>query len=136
LIQNEIEEQNILVEVESAANEIKNRPVFQKLMNKRLQENDLLIVTKIDRCSRNTLEFLKLQDILFKKTITFVALNLLISIDLATNKLIAPAPSIPTNGLSGLTGSVFGIAVTSGSFAFGAACGCLVVIGILHMQGK
>jgi DNA invertase Pin-like site-specific DNA recombinase len=36
LIQNGIEEQNILVEVGSAANEIKNRPVFQKLMNEKL----------------------------------------------------------------------------------------------------
>jgi DNA invertase Pin-like site-specific DNA recombinase len=89
LMQNGIEEQNILVEVGSAANEIKNRPVFQKLMNEKLQKNDLLMVTKIDRCSRNTLEFLKLQDILFKKNITFVALDLPTSIDLATNKLIA-----------------------------------------------
>jgi len=89
LIQNGIQEQNILVEVGSAANEIKNRPVFQKLMNEKLQENDLLMVTKIDRCSRNTLEFLKLQDILFKKNITFVALDLPTSVDLATNKLIA-----------------------------------------------
>jgi DNA invertase Pin-like site-specific DNA recombinase len=54
-----------------------------------LKENDLLLVTKIDRCSRNTLEFLKLQDILFKKTIPFVALDLPTSIDLATNKIIA-----------------------------------------------
>lgn len=89
LIQNGIEEQNILVEIGSAANEIKNRPVFQKLMNQKLQENDLVMVTKIDRCSRNTLEFLKLQDILFKKKITFVALDLPTSVDLATNKLIA-----------------------------------------------
>jgi DNA invertase Pin-like site-specific DNA recombinase len=65
LIQKGIEEQNILVEVGSAANEIKNRPVFQELMNEKLQKNDLLMVTKIDRCSRNTIEFLKLQDILF-----------------------------------------------------------------------
>jgi DNA invertase Pin-like site-specific DNA recombinase len=89
LIQNGIEEQNILVEVGSAANEIKNRPVFQKLMEEELKPNDLLMVTKIDRCSRNTLEFLKLQDILFKKNITFVALDLPTSVDLATNKLIA-----------------------------------------------
>jgi putative DNA-invertase from lambdoid prophage Rac len=89
LIQNGIEEQNILVEVGSAANEIKNRPVFQKLMNQKLQENDLVMVTKIDRCSRNTLEFLKLQDIFFKRNITFVALDLPTSVDLATNKLIA-----------------------------------------------
>jgi DNA invertase Pin-like site-specific DNA recombinase len=47
------------------------------------------MVTKIDRCSRNTLEFLKLQDILFKKNIPFVGLDLPNSIDLATNKFIA-----------------------------------------------
>ena len=58
-------------------------------MQEELKPNDLLMVTKIDRCSRNTLEFLKLQDILFKKNITFVALDLPTLIDLATNKLIA-----------------------------------------------
>ena len=89
LIQHGIEEENIFVEIGSGANEIKNRPVFQKLINQKLKENDLLMVTKIDRCSRNTLEFLKLQDILFKKNITFVALDLPTSVDLATNKLMA-----------------------------------------------
>ena len=89
LIQNGIEEENIFVEVGSGANEIKNRSVFQKLINQKLKDNDLLMVTKIDRCSRNTLEFLKLQDILFKKNITFVALDLPTSVDLATNKLMA-----------------------------------------------
>jgi DNA invertase Pin-like site-specific DNA recombinase len=49
LIQNGIQEQNILVEVGSAANEIKNRPVFQKFMNEKLQENDLLSVTNISK---------------------------------------------------------------------------------------
>ena len=89
LIQNGIEAENIRIEVGSAVNEIKNRPVFQKLMKEELKPNDLLMVTKIDRCSRNTLEFLKLQDILFKQNITFVALDLPTSVDLATNKLIA-----------------------------------------------
>ena len=89
LIQNGIQPENIRIEVGSGANEIKNRPVFQKLMEEELKPNDLLMVTKIDRCSRNTLEFLKLQDILFKQNITFVALDLPTSIDLATNKLIA-----------------------------------------------
>jgi len=89
LIQNGIQPENIRIEVGSATNEIKNRPVFQKLIQEQLKSNDLLMVTKIDRCSRNTLEFLKLQDILFKKNITFVALDLPTSIDLATNKLIA-----------------------------------------------
>ena len=89
LIQNGIQTENIRIEVGSATNEIKNRLVFQKLIQEELKSNDLLMVTKIDRCSRNTLEFLKLQDILFKKNITFVALDLPTSIDLATNKLIA-----------------------------------------------
>ena len=89
LIQNGIQPENIRIEIGSAANEIKNRPVFKKLMQEELQPNDLLMVTKIDRCSRNTLEFLKLQDILFKQNITFVALDLPTSVDLATNKLIA-----------------------------------------------
>ena len=89
LIQNGIEEENIFVEVGSGANEIKSRLVFQKLTNKKLKENNLLMVTKIDRCSRNTLEFLKLQDILFKKNITFVMLDIRISLALTKNKLIA-----------------------------------------------
>jgi DNA invertase Pin-like site-specific DNA recombinase len=89
LIQNGIKVENIRIEVGSAANEIKNRPVFQKLMKEELKPNDLLMVTKIDRCSRNTLEFLKFQDILFKQNITFVALDLPTSVDIATNKLIA-----------------------------------------------
>jgi hypothetical protein len=29
-----------------------------------------------------------------------------------------------------------GLAVTSGSFAVGVGCGFIVVIGILHLQGK
>jgi DNA invertase Pin-like site-specific DNA recombinase len=89
LIQNGIQAENIRIEIESTATEIRNRPVFKKLIQEELKSNDLLMVTKIDRCSRNTLEFLKLQDILFKKNITFVALDLPTSVDLTTNKLIA-----------------------------------------------
>lgn len=59
LIQNGIQPENIRIEVESAINEIKNRLVFQKLIQEELKSNDLLMITKIDRCSRNTLEFLK-----------------------------------------------------------------------------
>lgn len=58
-------------------------------MKKELKPNDLLMVTKIGRYSRHTLKLLKLQDILFKQNITLVALDLLISIDFAINKLIA-----------------------------------------------
>ena len=57
---------------------------------------------------------------------------------------IAPAPSAPLSkeiintgtGLSGVAGSVCALAITSGSFAIGVGCGCLVVIAILHVQGK
>ena len=89
LIKNGILEENILVEVGSAANEIKNRPVFQTLINQKLQEGDVLMVTRIDRCSRNTLEFLKLQDILFKRKIEFISLDLPHSDDPGINRLIA-----------------------------------------------
>ena len=72
LIKNGIEEKNIFVEIESGTKEIRNLSTFQKLINQKLKKNDLLMVNKINICSRNTLEFLKLQDILFKKNITFV----------------------------------------------------------------
>ena len=102
LIQNGIQPENIRIEVGSASNEIKSRLVFQKLMKEELKSNDLLMVTKIDRCSRNTLEFLKLQDILFKKSITFVALDLPTSIDLANNKLIVTTHSFRIGFISQL----------------------------------
>jgi hypothetical protein len=53
-----------------------------------------------------------------------------------------PTPTVPPtkliieSGLSGLASSVCALAITSGSFAVGVACGCIVVVGILHMQGK
>ena len=84
-----VPKKNIRVEVGSAADSIQERPVFQKLIEEELQENDLLLVTKIDRCSRNTLEFLKLQDKLFHKKVTFISLDLPYSNDAAVNKLIA-----------------------------------------------
>ena len=89
LIGNGILENNIIIEVGSATNEIKNRPEFQNLIQNILKEGDTLVVTKIDRCARNTLEFLKLQDILFKRKIQFISLDLPYSEDLNINKLIS-----------------------------------------------
>lgn len=89
LIRNGVLESNIIIEVGSAANEIKNRPNFQNLIENVLKEGDTLVVTKIDRCARNTLEFLKLQDILFKRKIQFISLDLPYSEDLNINKLIS-----------------------------------------------
>jgi hypothetical protein len=54
----------------------------------------------------------------------------------------APVPALPPSneiinaGLSGVAGSICALAITSGSFALGIACGCVVAFGILHMQGK
>lgn len=89
LLQRGIEEQNIRVEVGSATSSIQDRPVLNHLITEELKENDLLMVTKLDRCARNTLEFLKLQENLYQRSITFVALDIPHSEDLAVNKLIA-----------------------------------------------
>ena len=88
-IQQGVPKKNIRIEVGSAANPIRERPIFQKLIEEELQENDLLLVTKIDRCSRNTLDFLKLQEKLFKKSVRFISLDLPYSNDMAVNNLIA-----------------------------------------------
>ena len=53
-----------------------------KLVETELKENDLLLVTKIDRCSRNTLDFLKLQEKFFQKSVIFISLDLPYSNDL------------------------------------------------------
>ena len=84
-----VPQKNIRIEVGSAADTISERPIFYNLIDHELKENDLLLVTKIDRCSRNTLEFLKLQEKLFKKGVRFISLDLPYSNDMAVNKLIA-----------------------------------------------
>lgn len=84
-----VPKENIRLEIGSAADPIRERPVFQKLIEEELKENHLLFVTKIDRCSRNTLEFLKLQEKLFNKSVQFISLDLPYSNDMAVNKLIA-----------------------------------------------
>lgn len=84
-----VPEKNIRVEVGSAVDNIKDRPIFYHLMDNELTQNDLLFVTKIDRCSRNTLEFLKLQERLHLKGLTFISLDLPYSKDMAVNRLIS-----------------------------------------------
>lgn len=84
-----VPEKNIRIEIGSAADTISERPIFYNLIDDELKNNDLLLVTKIDQCSRNTLEFLKLQEKLFKKGVTFISLDLPYSNDMAVNKLIA-----------------------------------------------
>jgi len=66
-----VPEQNIYCEVGSATDVIQNRPIFFKLINQILKEGDLLAVTKLDRCSRNTLSFLQLKNQLAEKGVAF-----------------------------------------------------------------
>lgn len=82
-------EKNIRIEVGSDSDTMEARPIFYHLIDHELKENDLLVVTRIDRCSRNTLEFLKLQKKLFDKSVTFICLDLPFSEDMAVNQLIA-----------------------------------------------
>ena len=89
LLDQGVPENNIRVEIGSAADPVKERPIFKKLIEQELQKNDLLLVTKLDRCSRNTLDFLKLQEKLFKKDVRFISLDLPYSSDMAVNNLIA-----------------------------------------------
>lgn len=84
-----VPEKNIRVEVGSAVDIISDRPIFYKLIDQELKENDLLLITKIDRCARNTLEYLKLQEKLCTKHVSFISLDLPYSNDMAVNKLIA-----------------------------------------------
>jgi DNA invertase Pin-like site-specific DNA recombinase len=81
--------ENIRIEVGSAADKIQDRPIFSHLIDDELKENDLLFVTKIDRCSRNTLEFLQLQERLHQKEVSFISLDLPYSKDLAVNQVIS-----------------------------------------------
>ena len=85
-IQKGVPEKNIRVKINFAADKIQDRPVFSQIVDE-LKENDLLFATKMDRCSRNTLESLKLQNWLYKKEVRFVSLDLPYSTDMAVNPL-------------------------------------------------
>lgn len=49
-----------------------------------------------------------------------------------------PTPTLAESNaaFSGAAAAICSLAVTSGSFAIGVACGCLVVLGILTAQGQ
>ena len=72
LIKLGVPEKNIYLEIGSATDSIKNRPIFFKLINQILKEGDSLTVTKLDRCSRNTLSFLQLKNQLAEKGVFLV----------------------------------------------------------------
>jgi DNA invertase Pin-like site-specific DNA recombinase len=51
-----------------------DRPVFTKLIS-RLRENDILVVSRLDRFARNTVEGIKVVEELFKRKISIHILN-------------------------------------------------------------
>ena len=63
------QKKNVRFEVGSAVDVIRSRLVFQKLFEEESKENNLLMVTKFDRLSQDTLDFLRLQDKLSKKSV-------------------------------------------------------------------
>ncbi len=52
-----------------------DRPIFNELLNK-LQANDILVVSKLDRFARNTVEGIKVVEKLFKKKVAIHILNI------------------------------------------------------------
>jgi DNA invertase Pin-like site-specific DNA recombinase len=71
LLREGVPETNIYPEVESATNSIDKRLVFSKLIHETLKVRDSLFVSKLDRCSRNTLSFLQLKNLLSEKGVIF-----------------------------------------------------------------
>ena len=76
LIQVGVPEQNIYTEVGSATDSMEKRPIFSELVTQILKEGDSLTITKLDRCSRNTLSFLQLKNQLAEKGVVFRVLDL------------------------------------------------------------
>ena len=52
-----------------------DRPIFNELLNK-LQADDILVVSKLDRFARNTVEGIKVVEQLFKKKVAIHILNI------------------------------------------------------------
>ena len=93
-----IPEENIYLEVGSATDVIENQPIFFKLTNQILKEGELLVVTKLDLCSRNTLSFLQLKNQLAEKGVAFWVLDLPINYleNSPSGQLISPALELIT----------------------------------------
>lgn len=99
LIVKGVPEDNIHIEVGSTKGSIENLPIFKKLIEEELKKKDLLIVTKMDRCSQNVLSFFQLQKKLFDRDISFITLDMPYSTDIAVNRQnnLPPLPILIIN---------------------------------------
>lgn len=64
----------IVVEEQCTGTKIE-RPLFKKLLNK-LKPNDILVVSKLDRFARNTVEGIRVVELFFEKKIAIHILNI------------------------------------------------------------
>lgn len=64
----------IIVEEQYTGTKV-DRPIFNDLLNK-LKANDILVVSKLDRFARNTVEGIKVVEQLFKKKVAIHILNI------------------------------------------------------------
>ena len=78
---------NITEDVGSAKSSLEGRPILYNLIQE-LKAGDVLFVQRLDRCARNTKAFLALQDILFKREIAFISLDLPFGSDPSMNLLL------------------------------------------------
>lgn len=66
--------ENAIIYNEQYSGKTKERPVFQKILSE-LGKNDILVVNKLDRLARNTVEGIEIIQNLFSKNISVHALN-------------------------------------------------------------
>lgn len=88
LVENGILEENIYIETAQAPALYPNLLILKELLEKKLQKNDLLMVTSLDQVCKTTSTFLNLQETLLKRSILFVALDIPDSTNFELNRLI------------------------------------------------
>jgi DNA invertase Pin-like site-specific DNA recombinase len=65
---------NARIEIEQYTGATTERPIFNKVIED-LKENDILVVTKLDRLARNTIEGIQIVQALFNKGVSVHVLN-------------------------------------------------------------
>lgn len=95
LLSKGITEENIFSEISLIPDSIltenarEKMPIFHRLIEKTLKDGDVLHITKMDRCFRNTLSYLKLQENFKESGITLVVFNLPYSDNFNVQKMLS-----------------------------------------------
>jgi DNA invertase Pin-like site-specific DNA recombinase len=75
LLKNGVPEINIRVDLAFSFDKIQNLPMLYKLINTELKKNDLLVVIKLNRCYRDSFEFLKLEEKLSEQCVNYLSFD-------------------------------------------------------------